>query len=197
VSAAACPALVSIVRPQIDRHQHQARPMGHRGQKRPKRQTRWRDAGQKPGMATIDQQVDPQRDQQGRRADLDLALPFHQKQKHCERKQDRGHGHQMADRKRQKRLVEAAPAPVHQRRRNGKRPAHAGIDPVIQPEATTAHHRAAAVIKSSTVRRTDSRSCRSNSRRLPAGSGGCDSRWGTRPRSPCSASGRRFRPHRP
>jgi hypothetical protein len=88
VSAAAWPALVSIVRAdaQVDRHQHQARAMGHRGQERPQRQPRGRDAGQKPGVAPVDQQVDPKRDQQAAAPIVDLALPFDQHQKHCERR---------------------------------------------------------------------------------------------------------------
>ena len=89
--------------PEIDRHQHQSRAMRDGDRKGPQRQLRRRYPRQRPWMASADKPEDTEGDDKEAGADLDLALPFDQRDQQRERKDHQQHRQQMADRQRPKR----------------------------------------------------------------------------------------------
>ncbi len=86
--------------PEIDRHQHQSSAMRDGNGERPQGQLRRANPCQSPWMTLLDQPEDAESDHQQAGADLDLALPFHQRGQQCKGKQDKQHGEQMARSKR-------------------------------------------------------------------------------------------------
>ena len=117
---------------QIEGHQHQPGAMRHRREKRPERQTGRMHACQYLRVPAIDQQIDPHRDDQEPRADADLGLPFDKEHQERERQQNGDHGQEMSHRQHRQRLGHRHMATLHQRRRNGQRPAHARVDAVVE-----------------------------------------------------------------
>ena len=87
----------------IDRYQHQSRAMSDRHGEGPQAQLgRWYPR-QPPRMTPVDEPEEAETDDQQAGADLDLPLPFDERDEQGKRKQDHQHGQQVAKRQRPER----------------------------------------------------------------------------------------------
>ena len=127
---------------EIDGQQHQARAMGRRDGERPERQLCRLDTGQETRMAAGDQQVDARRYDQQPGANADFMLPSDQGGHNGERRQDARHRQEVPGAERTERRDQVPSPLAHQPGGNRQRPAHPGVDAVIdaagdygQPEA--------------------------------------------------------------
>ena len=82
-------------------------------------------------MASPDQQESTEADDEHTRADLDLALPGEQDREHGERHHHHEHRQNVPSREIQKRGEQGTCSSLHQPARNGERPSHRRVDPVI------------------------------------------------------------------
>ena len=119
-------------KPKIDRHKHQSRAMRDGHGEGPKPQLRRRYARQRPRMAPVEKPEDTEPDDQEAGADPYLALPFDEGDQQREGKDHHEHREQMAGRQRPKRGHQGTRTAFHHSGRNGERPPHCRIYPVVK-----------------------------------------------------------------
>src|SRR6266481_3211389 len=100
--------------------------------KGPKRQLRRSYPRQCPWMAPVDKPEDTEPDDEEARTELYLVLPFDERNQQREGKKHQEHCQQMAGRQRPKRGQQGTRTPFHQSSRNGERPSHSWIYPVVE-----------------------------------------------------------------
>jgi hypothetical protein len=83
-------------------------------------------------MAPLDQPIDAEADDEKARAELDRTLPLGQHEQEREWQQHEKRCQEMSGGQSPQRTKERARALVHEPGRNGERPAHSRIDPVIE-----------------------------------------------------------------
>ena len=124
--------IAAPAKPEIDRYEHQSRPMGNRHRKGPQAQLRRPDPRQRARMTPVQQSEYAEADDKKARPDLNLRPPFGKGHEQREGKQNEEHGEEMADSQRSQRGQKRPRITFHQSGGNGERPAHAGVDAVIE-----------------------------------------------------------------
>ncbi len=122
---------VEAAQPEVDRHQHQPRAVRDRDRERPQAEPRRRDSRERARVPAPDQQHGAEADHERARADPDRRLPREQRGEQPERQHHREDRERMAEREIAERRDERGAAARHQRVRYRERPAHRGIEPVI------------------------------------------------------------------
>ena len=83
-------------------------------------------------MASVDEPENAKCDDQESRRDLDLSLPFDEADQQREGEHHCKHRQQMADGEWPKRRNDFVRAPFHKSRRDGERPSHRRVHPMIE-----------------------------------------------------------------